>query len=188
MRRAIDPELLTRLEDNLNCNNEVNDNIREIEKFIQTTHPRSKMRQEVHTMVNHTSDIVFADLVQDITRAAKECDFTNQSGMSILMGMIINSCQNVEMNKWISDNLLELTNMTSTEEFNQSIRNAHNDMLLNKGLPSYDGKGVGSSKSNINNMTSDGKKNEKQEAWLKLKLVSHVEKMGIPARIARKQT
>jgi len=71
LRRAIDLELLIRLEDNLNCNNKVNDNIREIEKFIQTTHPRSKMRQEVHTMVNHTSDIIFADLVQDITRAAK---------------------------------------------------------------------------------------------------------------------
>ena len=64
------------------------------------------------------------------------------------------------MNKWISDNLTELTNMTSTEEFNQSIRNAHNDMLLNKGLLTYDSKGVGQSKLNINNTSSDVKKKE----------------------------
>jgi len=166
LRRAIDPELLTKLEEKLNCNNEVNENIQEIEKFIQQTHPRSKMRQEVHSMVNHTSDMVFADLVLDTTRAAKECEFTNQSGTSILTGMMISYYQNVEMNKWISDNIMQLTNMISTQDFEQAIRNSHNVMLLNKGLPSYDGKGQGQSKSNLNNMTTSTQQ-EKKEAWLK---------------------
>ena len=97
-----------RLEDNLNPNNDVEENIQQIERFIQATHPRSKMRQEVHTMINHTSDVVYADLVQDVMRASKECDFTSQSGNSILTGMLINSCQSVEMNKWISDNTEDL--------------------------------------------------------------------------------
>ena len=116
-------------------------------------------------MVNHTSDVVFADLVQEINRAAKECEFTNQSGTSILTGMMICCCMNVEMNKWISDNIVELTNMTSTDDYEQAISYSHNAMLLNKGLPSYDGKGVESSKSNINNMSST--QNEKRESWLK---------------------
>ena len=81
--------------------------------------------------------------------------------------MLINSCQSVEMNKWISDNLQELSNMTTTEEFNIAVRNAHNEMLLNKGLPSYDGKGVGQSKTNINSVSGDRKKTDGQEEWLK---------------------
>ena len=66
------------------------------------------MRQEVHEMIRHTSDLMYADMVQNVTHAAKECEFVNQSGSAILTGMLVNSCQSVEMNKWLSDNTQEI--------------------------------------------------------------------------------
>ena len=122
------------------------------------------MRQEVHSLVQHTSDVAFADLVQRVNRAAKECNFTNQSGTSTLTGMLISSCNNVEMNKWISDNIMELTNMPSSDEFKQAVMNSHNDMILNKGLPLYNGKRVGSAKSYVNSMSTQ---RQKQDQWEK---------------------
>ena len=148
----------------MNPNEEVHENIHEIEKFINSIHPRSKMRQEVHEMIRHTSDLTYADMVQNMTRAAKECEFVVQSGSAILTGMLVNSCQSVEMNKWLSDNTQEIANMTTIEDFNIAVRNAHNEMTLNKGLPQFDGKGLGQSQTNMNSVGTD--KNGSKE-WMR---------------------
>ena len=78
------------------------------------------------------------------------------------MGMLISCCNNVEMNRWISDNIVELTNMPSTDEFEQAIRNSHNAMTLNKGLPSYDGKEIGAAQSNVKSMSTQ---RQRQDQW-----------------------
>ena len=115
------------------------------------------MRQEVHEMIRHMSDLTYADMVQNVTRAAKECEFVIQSGSAIHTGMLVSSCRSVEMNKWLSDNMQEVSNMMTIEDFNIAVRNAHNEMTLNKGLLQYDGKGLGQSQTNMNSVGTDKK-------------------------------
>ena len=87
------------------------------------------MRQEVYALIHHSSDISFADMIQWINQASKECDFMRQSGTQILNGMMIAACTNVEVNKWISEYIIEINNMTSTDNFKQTARASHNVML-----------------------------------------------------------
>ena len=65
-----------------------------------------------------------------------------QSGIQILNGMMIAACTNVEVNKWLGEEINEINIMTTTDDFEQAARASHNVMLLNRGLPNYDGKGV----------------------------------------------
>ena len=97
-------------------------------------------------------------MVQKVNQASKECEFTGQSGTQILNGMLVAACSNMEVNKWISENIIEITNMASTYMFEQTTGASYNVILLNKGIPNYDGKGNSSPKTNLNNVSVKQKK------------------------------
>lgn len=77
--------------------------------------------------------------------------------------IILAACSNDKVNKWLSEMLDEINLMPATDEFEQATRTAYNAMLLNRGLPNYDGKGKGSPKANINALTTD--QNKKFQNW-----------------------
>lgn len=64
LRRALDLELWSKIEEKINTNKGVEANIEAIEGYIKETHPASLMRQEVYALAYHSSDISFTDIIQ----------------------------------------------------------------------------------------------------------------------------
>ena len=61
LRRAINPELLSKIEENINYNNTVQANLQAIENYIRDT----------PCIIHHSSDISFTDMIQRINWASK---------------------------------------------------------------------------------------------------------------------
>ena len=84
--------------------------------------------------------------------------------MEIVVGMILLSCKNDKVNKWIAENLDILPRFTCTGEFVNYSRKGHVDMIINKGLPAYSGKGPDSQKKEAV-IKVDEKKKTAMERW-----------------------
>ena len=135
-RIGTDPESGLHRENTLEVNLDI------IEKYMLKAYPQNKRRLGLYNLIDHNNEIKFPDMVAKVRREMVACNYEGQTPIQILIALLISSCTEVNLIKYMADNTNTLSEMTVLEDFETALKTEQDRLEMSPAYPNYTGLGA----------------------------------------------
>ena len=82
----------------------------------------SRRRLDLFNLLDHNNQTKYVYMIQNTLKASRECNYSMQSAQQILISLMINSCTDSDMIKFLTDNAEEIATMEYLHDFKNLIK------------------------------------------------------------------
>ena len=121
---------------------------------------------DLYNLLDHNNQTKYTHMVQNIYKARKECNYNTQSAQQILISLVINSCTDSDMIKYLADHTDKIAEMEELNVFENFVKLQDSKFTSSNAYPNYTGLGTKAA-IKIGKIGTQGG-NKKQRSGLKL--------------------